>query len=58
VVQAVDKKKARLNCINHLLGQMPYVETETPEIVLPPRVRHEDYVRHPIPPEMIVPEKY
>ncbi len=58
VVQAVDKKKARLNCINHLLGQMPYVETETPEIVLPPRVRHEDYVRHPIPQEMIVPEKY
>jgi hypothetical protein len=30
VVQAVDKKKARLNCISHLLGQMPYEETEPP----------------------------
>ena len=35
VVQAVDKKKARLNCIHHLLGQMPYEEVEHPAIVLP-----------------------
>jgi len=58
VVQAVDKKKARLNCIAHLLSQMPYDEVEHEEIVLPPRVRHEDYVRHPVPPEMMVPERY
>jgi polyphosphate kinase 2 len=58
VVQAVDKKKARLNCIHHLLQQMPYQETEHPSIVLPERVRHEDYVRHPVPPEIIVPEVY
>jgi len=58
VVQAVDKRKARLNCIHHLLGQMPYREIERPAIVLPTRERHEDYVRHPVPPELIVPEVY
>ncbi len=49
IVQAVDKKKARLNCIHHLLGQIPYGEIEHPAIVLPTRERHEDYVRHPVP---------
>ena len=49
VVQAVDKKKARLNCIHHLLGQMPYEETEHAAIVLPERERHEDYARRPAP---------
>lgn len=58
VVQAVDKKKARLNCIHHLLQQMPYEETEHPAIVLPERVRHEDYVRRPVPQEIVVPEVY
>ena len=58
VVQAVDKKKARLNCIAHLLAQMPYEEIPHPPIVLPERVRHEDYVRHPVPPEMMVPQRY
>ena len=58
VVQAVDKKKARLNCIHHLLEQMPYGETEHPTIVLPDRVRHDDYVRHPVPQNILVPEIY
>ena len=58
VVQAVDKKKARLNCIHHLLQQMPYKEIEHPSIVLPPRVRHEDYIRHPVSADLIVPEVY
>ncbi len=58
VVPADDKKKARLNCITHLLSQMPYVESERPVIELPPRVRHEDYERHPVPDSMIVPQKY
>jgi polyphosphate kinase 2 len=58
VVQAVDKKRARLNCIEHLLGQFPYVEIEHPEIVLPERVRSDDYLRNPVPPEMVVPEVY
>ena len=58
VVQAVDKKKARLNCIHHLLEQMPYSETEHPAIVLPERVRHDDYVRQAVPQEILVPEIY
>jgi len=58
VVQAVDKKKARLNCIHHLLGQMPYEEIPHPPIVLPERVRRDDYERHPVPATMFVPEVY
>jgi polyphosphate kinase 2 len=58
VVQGVDKKKARLNCIHHLLAQMPYEEVTHPEILLPEREYHDDYVRRPVPAEIIVPEVY
>lgn len=58
VVEAVDKKKARLNCISHLLEQVPYREVARPAVELPDRVRHADYERQPIPPEMHVPELY
>ena len=58
VVQAVDKKKARLNCISHILDSMPYQEVEREEVVLPERTRHPAYVRHPIPDSMYVPERY
>ena len=54
----MDKKRARLNCITHLLGQIPYGEVVHPPVVLPPRVRNEDYVRHPVPSEMYVPKVY
>ena len=58
VVQAVDKKRARLNCIAHLLEQMPYTEVPKPQVELPPRVRNPDYTRQPVPAEMFVPERY
>jgi polyphosphate kinase 2 len=58
VVQGVDKKKARLNCIHHLLQQMPYEEVEHPVIQLPEREYHDDYVRRPVPAEIIVPDVY
>ena len=58
VVPGDDKKKARLNCIHHLLSQVAYAEVERPTVVLPPRERHEDYIRHPVPAEMIVPQLY
>jgi len=58
VVQADDKKKARLNCIHHLLGQMPYEEVEHPLIELPKRQRREDYSRVPTPNELLVPAVY
>jgi len=58
VVPGDDKKRARLNCINHLLSQVPYEEVSYDPIVLPPREHHEDYIRHPVPPEMIIPQTY
>jgi polyphosphate kinase 2 len=58
IVEAVDKKRARLNCIHHLLLQIDYREVEHPTIVLPERERHPDYTRTPLPPEMFVPELY
>ncbi|MFB4391813.1 MULTISPECIES: polyphosphate kinase 2 [unclassified Pseudomonas] len=58
VVQADDKKKARLNCIHHLLAQMPYEEVEMPRVELPQRVRQEDYTRSPTPEEIMVPQVY
>jgi polyphosphate kinase 2 len=58
VVEAVDKKRARLNCIAHLLSQFPYEEIVRPEVVLPERVHNPDYHRDPIPKDMYVPAKY
>ncbi|MGQ0729307.1 polyphosphate kinase 2 [Acidovorax sp.] len=58
VVQAVDKKKARLNCIAHLLSQLPYLEVPHPPVVLPDRVRNPEYLRQPVPASMYVPEIY
>ncbi|RZJ12635.1 MAG: polyphosphate kinase 2 [Acidovorax sp.] len=58
VVQAVDKKKARLNCIAHLLSQLPYTEVPHPTVVLPERVRNPEYLRQPVPASMYVPEVY
>ncbi|MEO8065028.1 MAG: polyphosphate kinase 2 [Pseudomonadota bacterium] len=58
VVQAVDKKRARLNCIDHLLKQFPYADVPKSSVVLPERERHEHYSRQAVPSEMLVPEIY
>jgi hypothetical protein len=58
VVHAVDKKRARLNFIDHLLKQFPYAETPKPPIELPQREHHEHYSRQAVPAEMLVPEVY
>jgi polyphosphate kinase len=58
IVDAVDKKRARLNCISHLLSQIPYQDVQRTPVALPPRVRNPDYLRSPIPPEMYVPERF
>ena len=58
VVEGVNKKRARLNCIHHLLQQMPYFEVEHTAVELPEREYHEDYVRREVAPEIIVPEVY
>ena len=56
IVEAVDKKRARLNCIAHLLTQIPYNEVPHVEPLLPDRVHNPNYAREPIPEEMYVPE--
>ena len=58
IVQGNDKKRARLNCMAHLLTQIPYQETQHPLVVLPARVHNPDYHRHPVPSQMIVPDLY
>ena len=58
IVEAVEKKRARLNCIAHLLGQIPYQEVRHEPIVLPPRVHNPEYHRGPIPKELYVPAVY
>jgi polyphosphate kinase 2 len=58
VVAANDKKKARLNCITHLLSQIPYQEIDHPVITLPKRVHNPDYLRGPVPLDMYVPEVF
>ncbi|WP_439543561.1 polyphosphate kinase 2 [Hyphomicrobium sp.] len=58
VIEAVDKKRARLNCIGHLLAQIPYREVERSLIVLPERVKNPDYIRGPVPDAMYVPDLY
>ena len=58
VVEGNDKKKARLNCIHHLLQQIPYADVKHEQIVLPPREHKPDYVRTPVPAELHVPLVY
>jgi len=58
IVPAVDKKKARLNCIHHLLQQVAYEPVAREAITLPERIRHEDYHRHPMDERMRVPQLY
>ena len=58
VVNADDKRRARLNCINHLLGLIPYKDIPPEPIVLPPRQKEVGYVRPPIEDQNFVPEVF
>ncbi len=58
MVNADNKKKARLNCIHHLLSQIPYKEIEQKEIELPPRPDNKGYVRPPLDEMTFVEEVY
>ena len=58
IVEGNDKKRARLNCIDHFLTQFPYAPVPHDEIALPDRVFNPDYERAVLPPELYVPEKY
>lgn len=58
MVDADDKKRARLNCIHHLLSIIPYEELEQKEIVLPERQERKGYIRPPLDEMTYVPEVY
>ena len=58
IVEGNDKKRARLNCISHLLRQMPYGEVPQEPITLPERDHNPDYERKVLPDELYVPEVY
>jgi polyphosphate kinase len=59
VVDGDDKKRARLNCISHLLSQIPYDDVMPPRIELPPRTpASKGYVRVPIDSQTFVPSVY
>ena len=58
IVEAVDKKRARLNCIDHLLHQIPYEPIPHEEISLPDRAFNPSYERSELPKELFVPSKY
>lgn len=58
VVEGNDKKRARLNCIHHLLQQVPYAEVPTEPVTLPERIFNSDYERSALPQELYVPRKY
>jgi polyphosphate kinase 2 len=47
VVEADDKRRARLNCIAHLLGRVPYQPIDSASLKLPKRVKDETYQRPP-----------
>jgi len=58
VVDANNKKRARLNCISHLLSVIPYKEVQPPKIKLAPRQEDDGYVRPPKSGQRWVPEVY
>ncbi|MGB5893597.1 MAG: polyphosphate kinase 2 [Ignavibacteriaceae bacterium] len=58
VVNADNKKRARLNCISHLLNMIPYKDIKPKPIKLPPRQKRVGYVRPPIEDQNFVPEKF
>jgi polyphosphate kinase 2 len=58
VVNADNKKRARLNCISHLLSMIPYEDLTPPPIELPPRQDDHAYMRPPINEQVFVPEIY
>jgi len=59
VVDANNKRKARLNCIHHLLAHLPFEEIHPPDMALPPlQANNMSYVRTPFESQRMIPEVY
>jgi len=57
-VEANDKRRARLNCIRHLLSKVPYEDMTPAPFELPPRKSGSDYQRPPMNEQFFVPNMY
>ena len=57
VINADDKRRARLNCIQHLLDSIPYIDHTSEALVLPAR-QHGQYTRPPLSEQSFVPDCY
>ncbi|QAX28470.1 polyphosphate kinase 2 [Leisingera sp. NJS204] len=58
IVEGNDKKRERLNCIEHLLTKIPYAEVQHEKVDLPDRKYNPDYERQVLPDELYVPKIY
>ncbi len=58
IVEGNDKKRERLNCIEHILSKIPYQEVPNEKVSLPERVFNPDYERQVLPNELYVPKIY
>lgn len=57
-VDANDKRRARLNCIRHILSKVPYEDMTPKPIKLPPRRSQGEYQRPPLNEQFFVPDSY
>jgi hypothetical protein len=58
IVEGNDKKRERLNCIEHILSQIPYEDVSGEKVTLPERVFSPDYERRTLPDALYVPKIY
>ena len=57
-VEADDKRRARLNCLRHVLSKVPWEDMTPPAIELPPRPKQGSYQRPPMNEQFFVPNHY
>ena len=58
IVEGNDKKRERLNCIEHILSKIPYQDVPGETVELPDRVFNPDYERQVLPDDLYVPKVY
>ena len=58
IVEGNDKKRERLNCIEHILSKIPYQDVSSETVELPDRVFNPDYERQVLPDDLYVPKVY
>ncbi len=58
IVEGNDKKRERLNCIEHILSKIPYQDVSNETVELPDRVFNPDYERQVLPDDLYVPKVY